>query len=310
LRTLISVLAFKLSLVVLALSFVTLLTGITGNSPRSPAILTFNVSSLGLEDFHDAFSPLHANITSLIPSDITNPPSITRYLGACDWYTVHYFSNCSGFYAPSVDDPSILTSEMIDITCTRQYSGYNFNPHDVVESQLFPSVVEVAHSVSTFQYMTGTWISLWYSGMSNCAITLFTLPWNFWGQRPGINRWAWWDSFITTVMFLASSAMVTNTVITVNHAHGLPGHNPGSAGFLGVMWLTTTLMAVICAILWVRWGMEGHRSVDVCGEPIRARAHRQRSAYGDMIPLQRRKSDKTLVEVESTYSYNQRNLQD
>jgi len=69
-------------------------------------------------------------------------------------------------------------------------------------------------------------------------------------------------------MFLSSSAMVTNMVITVHHAKGLPGPNPGSAKFLGIMWSTTTLMAVVCVLMWVQWNMEGRRGTQCGAEAI------------------------------------------
>jgi hypothetical protein len=156
----------------------------------------FNVSSLGLEDYSNVASLLHSNITSLVPSDVTHPPSITQYLGTRDWYTMHYFSNCSGFFAPSAINPSILTAQKINITCTRQASGYIFKPHDVIKSHLLPSVQSLADTVSASQYETSTWSSLWYSGIGNMVVTAFILFWMLSGQRPGLSFWAFWNAFV------------------------------------------------------------------------------------------------------------------
>jgi len=58
-------------------------------------------------------------------------------------------------------------------------------------------------------------------------------------------------------MLMSSAAMVTNTVITVSHAQGLPGPNPGSATFLALMWSTTAVMGVVCGLMGVQWGLNG-----------------------------------------------------
>jgi len=156
----------------------------------------FNTSSLGLDAYHDPAFPLHSNITALVPSGLTTPSSITRYLGAHDWYTIHYFTNCSGFYLPSPTNPSLLTTTKINSTCTRQVSGYTFKLHDAIQSQLLPNVNDLAEYVSTAQHMTSTWSSLWYAGIGNGVIGGFTLPWNFKGKRPGLNWWAFCDAFV------------------------------------------------------------------------------------------------------------------
>ena len=138
-----------------------------------------------------------------MPSDVINPPSITQYLGAHDWYTMHYFSNCSGFFAPSTSNPALLTANKINITCKRRISGYIFKFHDVIQSQLLPGVKGLADDVSTTQYMTGTWSSLWYAGIGNTVITAYTLPWNFAGQRPWLNWWGFWDAFVRYLLTLS-----------------------------------------------------------------------------------------------------------
>jgi hypothetical protein len=57
-------------------------------------------------------------------------------------------------------------------------------------------------------------------------------------------------------MLLASSAMVTNAIITVHHAYGLPGPNPGSAPFLGMLWPTTVFMGLVCGLMFRQWKLE------------------------------------------------------
>jgi hypothetical protein len=51
-------------------------------------------------------------------------------------------------------------------------------------------------AVSTAQYMTSTWSSLWYAGIGNYVIMLYTLSWNFKGRRPWLMRWAFVDAFV------------------------------------------------------------------------------------------------------------------
>jgi len=270
------------------LALTTLLAGITGNSAKSAAFLTFNTSSLGLEAYHDSSSSLHANITALIPSGSTNPPSITQYLGVHDWYTLHYFSNCSGFFAPSLTNPSILTSKMVNITCHRQFSGYHFSPHDVIQSTLLPGVSGIAETVSTATYQTATWSSLWYAGIGNLAVASFELPWTFTGRRSWLNFWIAWNYFISTVLFLSSSAMVTNTVIRVHNAKGLPGPNPWPGTFLGIMWSTTTLMGIVSALMWVQRHMESSGDCYVAETPVRVEGGEER--------VEEWKSETTFVE--------------
>ena len=90
-------------------------------------------------------------------------------------------------------------------------------------------------------------------------------------------------------MLLASSAMVTNTIITVRHAKGLPGPNPGSATFLGIMWSTTTLMGVVCGLMWVQWNLEG-RDGGCCED------ERETRVNGNAGSVEEWKSEKTFVE--------------
>ena len=228
---------------------------------------------------------------------------------------MHYYSNCSGFYAPSITNPSILTSTKINVTCTRQVSGYTWNLHAVIHSTLHPSVQEIADTVSTSKYQTSTSSSLWYTGLSNAVITLLELPWNFMGGRPWLHYWEWWNAFvrphpfpipihihpqrtiftdennqISTAMLLSGAAIATNQMITVHHAHGLPGPNPQSSMFLGIMWSTVVLMGLVCALTWVQWRHESARNGHCYREGCETRVS------GDARSVEEWNSDNTAVD--------------
>jgi hypothetical protein len=83
--------------------------------------------------------------------------------------------------------------------------------------------------------------------------------------------------------------MVTNTVITVHHAKGLPGPNPWPGTFLGIMWSTTTLMGAVCVLAWAQWEMGG-RHERCCNDDGETRVR------VDAGPVEEWKSEKTAVE--------------
>jgi hypothetical protein len=97
--------------------------------------MQFSKASRGTA-YNDPISPLYSAIISLVPTDITNPPSITRYLSIKDWYSMHYFSVCSGYYIPSGLNTSLLTSSTTNVICVRQWSGYNFSLQDTIYSNI------------------------------------------------------------------------------------------------------------------------------------------------------------------------------
>lgn len=272
----------------------------------------FNVSSLGLGEFHNVTSPLYTNITALIPSDANNLTSITQYLGVYDWYSMHYLITCFGFFAPSTVNPSLFTKLKVNSACARQTSGYTFKLHDVIEDQLLPSVRDLANSVSTAEYMTNTWSSLWYAGIGNCVLTAMVLLQNFAGKRPWLNGWICCDAFvrptswslilylyikhtykeqiqISAALLLASSAMVTNTIVTVRHTKGLQGPNEGSEIFLPMMWSTTVLMAAVAALMWLQ-GRLDEKHGQFFGEEHEMRVR------GDAELMEEWKSQNTFVE--------------
>jgi hypothetical protein len=109
---------------------------------------------------------------------------------------MHYLSNCSGFFAPSTSNRSLLSSNKINITCTRQISSYTFTPREVVASQLKQSVKALAGGLNNDTYKTGVWVSLWYSGIGNCVLTSLLLPWNFKRQANWVSSGTFWQSFV------------------------------------------------------------------------------------------------------------------
>lgn len=111
---------------------------------------------------------------------------------------MHYLRNCSGFFAPSTSNPSMLTYNKVNITCTRQFSGYPFSPHDVIQDTLLPSVKGIADTVNIATYPTATSSSLWYAGIGNLAVVAFELPWTFTGTRQWLNFWIWWNAVVST----------------------------------------------------------------------------------------------------------------
>jgi hypothetical protein len=218
---------YWLSLVVLGLSLGTMFTGVPGNHSIAPIatvrpellpatisrytiliilltnFLQFNTSSLGLTAFYNPTSPLHNAVRALVPSDAlvgvtVAPPSITRYLNAKDWYSMHYFSVCSGYYVPSTSNPSLLTSSKTNITCSRQWSGYNFSLHDTVLSTLRPEVKDLADGLTDRRWPTQSASSAWYTGMSNVFLCCVVLSFTVAGKS------GWWSE--TIVMSFVSSS--------------------------------------------------------------------------------------------------------
>jgi len=116
---------------------------------------------------------------------VANPPSITRYLGVKDWYAMHYLSICSGFFQPSTINPALLTSTRVNVSCTRQVSGYTFSLSSILKTQLQLSVQELAAEVAANvkDYNTSSWVSLWYTGITTCFATILILPFTFSGTR-------------------------------------------------------------------------------------------------------------------------------
>lgn len=145
----------------------------------------FNVSSLGLAEYHDPTSAVGRDISALIPSEVMNPASITQYIGVKDWYSLHFLSVCSGFFAPCDSDSSILTSSQVNVTCARQASGYIFSLVDILRAGLKPNVMSLADNIDakTATCHTAPWVNLWYAGIVFIVFGIVVLPLTFSGRR-------------------------------------------------------------------------------------------------------------------------------
>jgi hypothetical protein len=134
-------------------------------------------------EYQNTSTSLHQNISTLVPSEVANPASITQYLGLKDWYTMHFFVICSGFFAPSAINPSLLTSARVNITCVRQSTGYTFSLSDILQADLKPGLRDLSKEVAdnVKSYNTAPWVHLWITGISSCFLTILVLPWKFVG---------------------------------------------------------------------------------------------------------------------------------
>jgi hypothetical protein len=111
-----------------------------------------------MSDYRNPSSELGKNITALVPPDVSNPPSITQYLGMKDRYLMHYLSVCEGYWAPDPTGTS-PTSTKVNITCTAQSSGYSFSLVTHVQNELDPIVQGLAGEVTaTSSYCTAPWV--------------------------------------------------------------------------------------------------------------------------------------------------------
>ncbi|PMD57410.1 uncharacterized protein K444DRAFT_665763 [Hyaloscypha bicolor E] len=246
----ISVAEFWLVVLVLALSLVTILAGVRGTNTGIP-IATFNTSSLGLDAYHDPSSSLHDAVVSLIPSDVVNPPSITQYLNVKDWYIMHYFSVCSGYYIPSSSNPSVLTSSTTNITCVRRYSGYSFSLHDTITSTLSSEVIGLAEKMTAQRWSTRTAISAWYTGVSNVFLSFVALSFALWCGR------AWWSetiimSLIAWLCFFIGSGIMTHQILSIQRLSGSGvGPNPYPGSFLALTWACSVFQFLAFCIRWL-----------------------------------------------------------
>lgn len=173
-------------------------------------ILQFNTSSLGLSDFHQSNSTLQPAVEALVPSSLTNPTSITQYLGIKDWYSSHYLSTCSGSFQPSTTNPNVLTSNKINSTCVRRNAGYAFTISNILREELHPSVVGIADEVTQASYYTASWIALWLIGIVAAVVEMFIfLPLTWYGTRR-LNGYSTLVSFVSSY----SSCSLSNRLLT------------------------------------------------------------------------------------------------
>jgi hypothetical protein len=247
--------AWCCTLIGLVLAFVTLLAGITGNHANPAYIALFNTSSLGLADYHDPASTLYANISALVPPDSNNPPSITQYLGVKDWYRMYYFEICSGFWAPSTSNPSLLTDNNINITCTRQVSGYVFSLSSILAMELKPGAQKLAAEVAANfkDQNTGPWSGLWYTGISNGFLALVALPYIFSGRRGAWfrNHFIFNMLVISLTMFIASSGLATSDILGITRSTYF--HNSYPSTFIALTWLTSIYMVLAFCLVLFEW---------------------------------------------------------
>lgn len=262
------VFAWFFTLAALIFSLTALLVGVEPGSANSAPLATYNVSYLGLNEYRHPNSLLGPEVLALIPanSNISGySPSITQYLGIKDWYTIHYLSICSGFYVPSESNPSLLTTSSVNVTCTRQRSGYTFWIADILRAGLKPSVqslVEIDHfTIDTRSYNTAPWVNLWYAGIVFAFLEFFLLPFTFSGKRR-LNMWAFIATLISFLMFDISSGLVTGHVIGM-HRHGLATY---PAAFLGLTWTSCVCMILVLFLTQMEWKCQVWTPV---GEQIR-----------------------------------------
>jgi hypothetical protein len=221
---------------------------------------------------------LNANISALLPPDLTNVPSLTQYLGVKDWYSMHYLRTCSGFYAPSSSNPSLLTSTQINRTCKRQSPGYSFSVHDALQQELDPSVKAFAEDVNTKSYSTMPWVGLWYIGIIAAGVVILLLPFTWEGVRR-MNGYCALVSFVGfpfTFRLRSQISLLTNehkiSYVSFNIASGLsnatiigarslwsagePVVITSSSGYLGLAFSTLVLMIVCFVLTQTEWRFE------------------------------------------------------
>jgi hypothetical protein len=221
---------------------------------------------------------LRANISALLPPDLTNIPSLTQYLGVKDWYSMHYLRTCSGFYAPSSSNPSLLTSTQINRTCKHQSPGYSFSVHDVLQQELDLSVKAIAEDVNTKSYNTMPWVGLWCIGIIDAGFLILLLPYTWEGVRR-MNGYCVLVSFVglpSTFHIRSQIPLLTNerkiSYVTFNIASGLSNAAINSArslwgagelvvitsssGYLGLAFSTMVLMVLCFILTQIEWRFE------------------------------------------------------
>ncbi|CZR66976.1 uncharacterized protein PAC_16875 [Phialocephala subalpina] len=240
---------------VIILAFHVLFAGYGNDSLEGAAIITFNTSSLGISDYYQPNSTLHSNVTSLVPSSITNPTSITQYLGIKDWYSIHYLSTCSGFFRPDPKNDNLLTSQWTNVTCTKKNSGYVFTISDILRHELHTGVAAIADEVMQTSYYTASWIALWYIGIVLAIVEMFIfLPLTWPGTRR-LNGYSTLVSFVSYLSLQISSSLATSHSIHTYNSHTLPP-TLHPTEFLAMTWPTTCLMFVVFLLVEIEWRFE------------------------------------------------------
>lgn len=126
---------------------------------------------------------LSENINTLLPPGLINPPSLTQYLGVKDWYSMHYLRICSGFFAVSSSNSSLLTTKKINITCTSQPAGYTFNLNDLLRKGLNLGVQALADDIPESRFDTEPYYAMWQVGQVTGIVALTMIPSTWAGTR-------------------------------------------------------------------------------------------------------------------------------
>ncbi|PMD34519.1 hypothetical protein L207DRAFT_496293 [Hyaloscypha variabilis F] len=244
--------AWFICLAALILCLVTFLAGIDGDVMENNAILTFNTSSLGMSKYNNSSTPaLSENIGSLLPPGVTQPPSLTQYLGVRDWYSMHYLRTCSGFFTASSSNPSLLTPKKINITCTSQGAGYAFILNELLRNGLNPSVQALADDIPGSRYNTRPWYSMWQVGQVTGISAFITIPYTWAGTRR-VNGYCVLWSFLSYIFFNINAGLVTHQIFSARSRLGT-SIVPYPLGFLALTWSTCVAMFVVFVLMQIEW---------------------------------------------------------
>jgi len=245
--------AWLFSFVTFLLSLVTLVTQLPGNKNHPLVIATFNTSYFGLAEYHDRSSPLNQNISALVPFAGINSPSITRYLGIKDWYSMSYLSTCSGYYASSRANPRLLSTSKVNVTCSKQSLGYTFSLSKILQNDIEGSAEGVVReaSVKFKDYKTKTWVSLWIVGVITAFVDVLLLPFA-WDGTNRLNMYTFLSALISCSSLFISASLVTSATIPIAR-DDLGTH---STKFRELIWISATFMLATYLLAAIEWQFE------------------------------------------------------
>lgn len=113
-------------------------------------------------------------------------------------------------FSASTTNPSVLTSNKINITCVRRNAGYVFTISNILREELHPNVVGIADEVTQASYYTVSWIALWLIGIVAAVEEMFIfLPLTWYGTRR-LNGYSTLVSFVCS----CSSYSLQNPLLT------------------------------------------------------------------------------------------------
>ena len=116
---------------------------------------------------------------SLVPTNVSNPASITRYFGVKDWYSVHFLSSSSGYYIASTENPSLLTSKRSDVACSWQAK---FSIQSTLQEEPKESIRGLASYDTSRDMGNVALINVWAAGIAICLAIIILLPFEFSGR--------------------------------------------------------------------------------------------------------------------------------